>query len=351
MMQKPFQFAALCIAVCLILVFILYAFADKPNDNKNGFIRRIPAVRAVRLHSLPLPFPAYYIAGYSDQHIYLGNYSASLHLLAVHQNLKDTQQLTLKVAPQERYAWKLARIMVDSPMVYMAEGNSPALYKGKLDNLHMSRFLPQSCFFNVLQHVSTTSFITRSIHIDSLGNSQNIIAKVKTDSPYVQIEKGILKKQVDGIFCTDGTLDYDRQTGKLVYLYHYRNEFVTLDTNLQVLYTGHTLDTNTRAKIQVANMSTGISKFAAPPMYVNSRARIADNRIYILSSLLADNEDKKTGQHHEIIDVFALDTGEYIYTLYIPLNGEERMTDFIIKGGQLFALHDQTLNAYSFPGN
>jgi hypothetical protein len=347
MMQKPFKFAMLCLVACFALVLILYAFAEKPNDNKNGFIRKVPSVAAVLQHSLVLEYPAYYIAGYANQHIYLGNYSASLHLLAVNQNLKDTQQLTLKTPAGERYAWKLARIMVDSPAVYVAEGNTPVLYRGKLDNLAMKRFLPQSCFFNMLQNISTTSFISRSIHIDSLGNKQNILAKVKTDSPYVKLGRGIITKQVDGIFCTDGTLDYDKQTGKLVYLYHYRNEFVTLDTNLQTIYTGHTLDTNALAKIQVANMSTGISKFSAPPTYVNSRARVADNRIYILSSLLADNEDRKTRQHNEIIDVFSLENGKYIYTLYIPIKGEDRITDFIIKGDQLFALHDHTLNTYS----
>lgn len=347
MLQKPFKFAMLCLVVCLTLVLILYAFADKPNDNKNGFTRKVPALAATLQHSLVLEYPAYYIAGYANQHIYLGNYSASLHLLAVNRNLKDTQQLTLKTPPGERYAWKLARIMVDSPAVYMAEGNTPLLYRGKLDNQVMSRFLPQSCFFNILQNISTTSFISRSIHVDSLGNKQNILAKVKTDAPYVKLGKDIITKQVDGIFCTDGTLDYDKQTGKLVYLYHYRNEFVTLDTNLQRIYTGHTLDTNTIAKIQVANMSTGISKFSAPPTYVNNRARIANNRIYVLASLLADNEDRKTRQRYEIIDVFSLDKGKYIHTLYIPIKGEDHITDFIVKGDQLFALHDRVLNAYS----
>ncbi|MVT10326.1 hypothetical protein [Chitinophaga tropicalis] len=310
-------------------------------------MRKQPVVTAVWKRSLDLQYPAYYIAGYADQHIYLGNYSASQHLLTVNLNLKDTQQLTLTMPAGERYAWKLARVMVDSPAVYMTEGSTPALYRGKLDDLNMNRFLPQSCFFNMLQSISFTSFISRSIHIDSLGNKQNILVKITTDSPYVKLGKDIITKQVDGVFCTDGTLDYDRQTGQLVYLYHYRNEFVTLDTNLQVINTGHTLDTNTIAKIQVADMSTGTSKFSAPPTYVNSRARIADNRIYVLSSLLADNEDGKTGQQHEIIDVFSLDKGEYLHTLYIPLKGGARITDFIIKGDELFALQDRTLNVYS----
>jgi hypothetical protein len=183
--------------------------------------------------------------------------------------------------------------------------------------------------------------------MDSLGNNQNILAKVTTDSPYVKLGTAVLKKQVDGIFCTDGTLDYDPQTGTLVYLYHYRNEFVTLDTNLQVRYTGHTLDTNTTAKLQVTQLADGSSKFSAPPTYVNSIARIADGRIYVLSALLADNEDKSVIAHHEIIDVFALDNGEYRYTLYIPLHNGEHITDFIVKGAQLLALFDHTLNAYT----
>jgi len=350
-MLHPFRFAAFCIAACLVLVLILYVFADKPNDQKNGFNRHLPSHTATLHQSLELGYPAYYIAGFAGEHIYLGNYSASLHLLAVDQQLKDTQQLTLTIPAGERYAWKLSRIMVDSPAVYMAEGNTPSLYSGKLNDLHMSRFLPQSCFFNVLQNISTTSFISRSIHIDTLGNKQSILTKITTDTPYVKLRAGILQKQVDGIFCTDGTLDYDKQTGKLIYLYHYRNEFIALDTNLQVIYTGHTLDTNTTARIQVANMSTGTSKFSAPPNYVNNRARIGNNRIYILSSMLADNEDKQIWQHNEIIDVFSLDKGDYMYTLYIPLHGKEHMTDFIVKDNKLFALYDHSLNAYAITNN
>ncbi len=345
-MQKPFRFAAFCVVACLSFVLILYAFADKPNDRKNDFNRNQPQI-AVLENSLQLEYPAYYIAGYANQHIYLGNYTASLHLLAVNPQLSDTQQLTLKLPPGERYAWKLSRIMVNGANLYMAEGNTPALYRGKLDDLKMSRFLPQSCFFNLLQNVSPTSFISRSIHRDAQGNKQNMLIKIKTDSPYVNLGRNAITKQVDGIFCTDGTLDYDQQSGKLIYLYHYRNEFITLDTNLNVLYTAHTLDTNTTAKIQVANIAPGDSKFSAPPTYVNNSARIAGNRIYVLSALLADNEDKQIRQHNDIIDVFSLDNGAYLHTLYIPLKGKERITDFMVKGNQLFALHDRTLNTYA----
>jgi len=187
--------------------------------------------------------------------------------------------------------------------------------------------------------------------MDSLGNGQNILVKIKTDSPYVSLGKDVIKKQVDGIFCTDGTLDYDQQTGKLVYVYHYRNEFIALDTNLHTLYTGHTLDTNTRAKIQVAKLPTGVSKFSAPPAYVNSLARVANNRIYILSTLVADNEHWQARRDKEIIDVYALDNGAYIHTLYIPLKGEGRISDFIVKGDRLFAVCDHTLNAYTILRN
>lgn len=346
-MMQPFRFAALCVAACIVLVLILYAFAEKPNDKKNGFSRKVLPKAATLERSLELKYPAYYIAGHSAEHIYLGNYSASLHLLAADQNLKDTQQLRLMIPSGERYAWKLAKIMVDSPAVYMAEGSTPTLYRGTLDDLNMRRFLPQSCFFNVLQNISATSFISRSIHMDSLGNSRNILTKIKTDSPYVSLGKDVIKKQVDGIFCTDGTLDYDKQTGKLVYVYHYRNEFITLDTNLHMLYTGHTLDTNTRAKIQVARLPTGVSKFSAPPAYVNSLARVADNRIYILSTLVADNEHWQVRRDTEIIDVYSLNDGKYIHTLYIPLQEKGRINDFIVKGDQLFALCDHTLNAYT----
>src|ERR1044072_5554474 len=103
-MMHPFRFAALCVAACIVLVLILYAFADKPNDKKNGFTRKVLPQAVTLKSSLELKYPAYYIAGHTGEHIYLGNYSASLHVLTVDQNLKDTQQLTLKIPAGERHS-------------------------------------------------------------------------------------------------------------------------------------------------------------------------------------------------------------------------------------------------------
>ncbi|RYG04871.1 MAG: hypothetical protein EOO02_05105 [Chitinophagaceae bacterium] len=346
-MSAPFKFAIACTAVCIILIFSLYVFADKPNTHKNGFLRNLPENRVRPGTTLSLKYPAYYIAGSGKEKIYLGNYSASLHLLTVSNNLTDTTESTLSMPSGEQYAWKLSRLLVDSNRIILAEGTTPKLYTGNLENLSMQQFLPKSCFFTVLEDVSPVSFIARSIYVDPNGEKRNVLAKLMADTPFVKIANTLLTKQADGIFCTDGTMDYDKETGKLVYLYHYRNEFIVLDSNLNKIYSGRTIDTNSIAKIKVAETSKGVSKFSAPPAYVNSRVRVTDSKIFVLSSLIADNENQKVIEDNDIIDIYSLNDGKYLSTIYVPVEKDDRIIDFIIKDKKLYALKDKSLVQYS----
>ncbi len=77
-----------------------------------------------------------------------------------------------------------------------------------------------------IQHISSNSAILRKIDIDK---RENVLLKSRADQRYV------LRKQVDGLLCTDGYLQYSKQFHQLVYTYRYRNQFICLDTNLNVV--------------------------------------------------------------------------------------------------------------------
>src|SRR5690606_29648613 len=98
----------------------------------------------------------------------------------------------------------------------------------------------------------------------------------------------ILEKQIDGSFCVDGDLLYNPNTNSLVYVYRYRNQFMHLDTTLNTLFKGYTIDTISKVKIKVSEAKTanGI-KFilSSPPLIVNKKSYASGNYLFIHSNI------------------------------------------------------------------
>ncbi|SIO53592.1 hypothetical protein [Chitinophaga niabensis] len=343
--NKIAKFVIICIATCGGLVLILYAFMPRPNSIKNGFVRNIIPAKAKLEKVLDTKYTAYYFAGNTDHHIYLGNYSSAMHILVVNSDLTDTTTYTQHLEKNEKGAWKLARLIVDSPTVYISDGITPAIYRSNLHELSLSKYFERSCFFTSAINVSPNSFLVKGVK-----NKENLLLKVTNDSPYVKPMPNVLEKQVDGLFCTDGTLIIDPETKNLIYLYYYRNEFLKLDTSLNIIYKGHSIDTNRVAQIKIADVTSHSKRImSAPPTFVNRSGTIYKNRLYISSALRADNEQSKEYNKNETIDVYSLENGEYINSFYMPKFKGAKAEQYRIVNNRIIAIYEHTLCMYSLP--
>src|SRR5690606_27633545 len=89
----------------------------------------------------------------------------------------------------------------------------------------------------------------------------------------LNIHPALLQKQIDGIICTDGILVYDSEQQRLFYVYYYRNQFLCLNSTLDLLYRGNTLDTISRVKISITSQNGSHERtLATPPRIVNNLA-------------------------------------------------------------------------------
>jgi hypothetical protein len=229
----------------------------------------------------------------------------------------------------------------------MCEGISPRYFIGNLQHLEMDTFMSKSSFFTTATNISPGSFAVRAVNA---GRNENILLKVQSDSPYVIAKKAVLTKQVDGIFCTDGQLKYDKTSNRLIYMYYYRNQCLVMDTNLNVIKTIRTIDTTSIAKINIANTSTqGSLKFSSPPEVVNASMCTDANKIYIRSALLADNEGISVIEKNNTIDVYSTVNGNYLQTLYIPKQQDESLKEIRIVKHQLVALYAHAIVFYNLP--
>lgn len=321
----------------IAVVWLLYLASDKINHRPNGFIRLIPPHMATPEKILDIQYNSYYIAGATPTHIYLGNAVAPTYVLKTDYALSDTAHMRLQLAREADLSGP-ATVVIDSPHVYVTEGTQGAILHASVENPVLHR-LPEGRrqFYNA-RPVSPASFILR---LYDSAHHQNVLAKRTLDTAFLQPGIPVLEKQVDGVFCTDGTLHYDPNTAKLVYVYYYRNQFICLDTNLNIQYKGRTIDTVSHAHIKVASLAAeGRSTLASPSGVVNRLSCIDGKWIYVNSKLMANNEKKTEFDKLSVIDVYSLRDGSYHFSFYLPHLGDSKMRAFRVFNKTLVALYD-----------
>jgi hypothetical protein len=175
------------------------------------------------------------------------------------------------------------------------------------------------------------------------------LAKEKSDPPFFEFKYGILQKQVDGIFCVEGTLHFNREIGKLVYLYTYRNQFMVMDTNVNLINRYHTIDTFSRARIKVVDIDGGRSRMVTGmPLVVNSKSCVFGGSLFIRSNIMSKNEDERKFRNGAVIDVYDLLTGAYLKSFYLANYRGNNLSHFKIARGHLIAIFGNYLVRYKF---
>jgi hypothetical protein len=347
-MKKVLTSLFVCAVFSVAIVISLGSISKKLSHQYSGFNRILPPHPIDLLKDISLKDDSYnYIAGETTTHIYLGSTINPLHLLQINiKNPGDTMTIRLTFENGEKNNLVFSRILVDSSFVYLLDGIKPAIFKGSVNNFKVNRYMYDSAYFVSSVPISPNSFVIRTL---SSKLNQYVLAKESAQSPNIKLFPNILEKQIDGIFCTDGTLNYSAELSSIIYVYRYRNQFLRLDTNLSLLYKGKTIDTVSRAKISVANLtSENAFTISSPPLSVNNKSYVANHWLFIHSNLLAKNEDKDAFDASSVIDVYNLKSGKYNFSFYLFNHGKSKMRDFKIINNKLIVLYNKTIYIYDF---
>jgi hypothetical protein len=340
-MKRSIKILSLCLlaGVCMVVGLYLLTIADQRKNN--GFSRKLVQNAFNNPVDLDLHSKYYYIAGVSNAHIYLGNYDTPTHFLAVNLQTLEKKYYTIKTPPGLRYFWNYSRLQVDSPHVYFTEGMTPTLFGGTLQKPDLKPLLKTKDHFRTALVLSDSLIIAKSID-ESV--KENRFSRFSAHDTGTFLSGKILEKQGEGLFSTDGLLNYDPQTRRLVYVYYYRNTFFTMDTNFKIDYIAHTIDTNSRVKIHVGAVKTEQKiTMLSPPLFVNKNCCTDQGFLYIISPLRADNQDFNKFKKLVCIDQYDLKKGNYRQSSEIPLDGWSKCSDFRIKGNYCLLLGDHYL--------
>src|SRR5690606_16928694 len=153
------------------------------------------------------------------------------------------------------------------------------------------------------------------------------------------LNENIIKKQVDGRFDADGMLLYNAQIDRLIYTYYYRNSFDVIDKFLDLDYRVKTIDTISRAIVDVAHYSISNSfKLGANTVLVNKKSATYGNHLYVHSERLGQYENEDVLESASIVDVYDVHDGSYSFSFYLYHQKNKSLSHLFIFNSLLVAI-------------
>lgn len=331
------------------ILLILYHISEATMKRQNPFLRSFPPHLAEYVKQADLRFNSYYFAGYDKGILYLGNYTAPLHGIAIDTTFKDKQEI--RITPEKsNFQFRSVQLRVAPPNFYLMDGTVPCVYSGKITDWKARLRLKENPYFTFAEPIDSITFAFRA---NSSNSGVNVLGTFKlTTPPIVTLSPKLLEKQPggDGIFDTDGTLLYNNGLSKIVYVYRYRNQFVVADKRANIVYRGNTIDTVSRAQIKIAQID-GERKMAAPPLSVNTATAVCNSLLFVNSTLRGKYDNLKAWQNASTVDVYDLKKNVYLFSFYIAGIEGNKLKSLLVTPTHLYALIDTQLVSYAIKGN
>jgi hypothetical protein len=342
----------ICTSVFTSTLFVttLYLTAFDFTSQRGSFLRKFVGHVLFNRDTIDLKYNSYYFAGATHNNIYFGNHQVPRHMVKFNLATADTQHIILTIKGLDFTKVYYCQVSVDSPYFYFMTGSVPALFRGEIGKWTASRYMYDSTYFNKAIPISNSSIalrtISRKTNDFALGKQQ------QADTPHVFLNHDLLVKQVDGRFCVDGHLAFNKNAGRIAYTYYYRNQFMIMDTSLNLLFKGNTIDTISQAKINVATIDSEESKAldGLPPL-VNIRSFLSDDFLFVHSPRMARNEREKDFNGASVFDVYSVIDGRYVASFYIYDNERIKVNQIYIRNKKLYAIFHPKVVIYDFNSN
>lgn len=327
------------------LVVLLFVTSEEMIHHRNPFVRRFIPHHINKKYQVGLGFNSYYFAGTGMGKVYLGNYTDPSKITVLDSTLKNRKQYTIQLNTIN-FPFRSIQVKVVPPYFYVLDGTVPCIFKGTIGNWKASLISNRSIHFSATAIMNNNAIAIRTRDIP---NRENTLGLIEFGNPAkVQLAPDLLQKQIDGVFDTDGSLQYSPELQKLVYVYYYRNQFIITDPHLKLTYRGQTIDTNSVAKLKIAYLpQQGIKQFSAPPFTVNASSGAHKNLLFVHSKVEGKFESQKMWDQASVIDVYDIIEHSYQFSFYVYDIGHQKMKSFVVSDSYLFALIDNQIVAYS----
>ncbi|MFD2938481.1 MauE/DoxX family redox-associated membrane protein [Flavobacterium sp.] len=325
------------------VVVFLFILSEDIIEHRNNFVRRFSG-KAAKMNEINLQFNSYYFAGTMKDKIYLGNYTAPLKITVFDTLLQKRDEFKINPTRTD-FPFQSVQVRILPPNFYLIDGSVPVIYKGLIKDWKAYVKWNGYNTFSHYQLVDSTNLVFRS---NASRKGESILGSLYFgDQPRLHFNEKLLQKQIDGIFDVDGTLHYDHELQRLVYIYLYRNEFIVADSTLNLSYRGKTIDSVNKVQIKVATVTSRAErKLAAPPLIVNKASAVCKNLLFVNSALLGKYEPSEMWKEASIIDIYDLNTNSYKGSFYIYHIKNEKLKSFFVHNDNFYGIIGKYLVHY-----
>jgi len=318
------------------IMIALFLSSEKIMHYDNPFIRRYPNHAATSLDQKDIKFNSYYIAGFANGRIYLGNSTAPLQLLSFDKTLKNKRIDKITFDPK-KIPFSMVRISIKGNYFYLKDGTVPVIFRGTTSDWKINKELKGIHYYDQAEPIDSARIVFRSNNGKNLANIIGIFRS--EEEKKIEYKEMLLQKQIDGVFDTDGKLLYTENPNRIIYLYYYRNEFIVADKTGDLQFRGHTIDTITKAKIKVSYLEDRrVRKMSAPPFIVNANAAVCQNLLFVYSKIKGKYENEKLWDQACIIDVYDLNKNAYLMSFPVYNAGKYKLKNFVVTPSYLYGL-------------
>lgn len=325
------------------IVYILFVLSENVIHKDNPFIRRFEKSASVKSAEYELHYNSYYFAGLTDGKLFLGNHTAPLLVTEIDTSLHSERQQTI-ILDTTTIQYSALTIAVIDKYFFIMDGNVPSISIGTLINWKARSIGGPIPHFSQIEPIDSTRMAFRG---QNPKNGAHVLGVFHLQDNSIDYGYDVLEKQKDGIFATDGLLKYDKETKKLVYLYYYRNEIMSMDTNFKSVKMNKTIDTVSQPQLEVAYVSSRKEhKFSAPPVLVNKTFSVDDGLLYVVSPRRGRYETKTMWKHATVIDVYDLSQKNYLTSIYIYNENGKQLQTFLVSKNRLYGLVGTKLVVY-----
>lgn len=326
--------------VCMVIMVFLHKRSEAILQKDNGFQRRFLPHAISKEADYDLKLNSYYIAGFYRDTLFLGNYTAPFLLT----KMIDSSGLIQQSLQLERTDLKFRSplLEVTDSFTYFYDGTVPVIFSQKTGTNILKEQNTGKTYFRKIRNIDSNHFVISAFHRGRKIQALGIIAKGSKDS--VTLNPDLLKTTGEGFFEPDGQLNYDAATGKVVYVYHYKNQFIVTDRHLGSAHAYHTIDTVRTPRLGLSVQRDGSRKLNNP-LVVNKRS-FAYKGVLFIESDRRGKLEKNRGKEAVTIDLYSILEQKYLGSINIPDRSEKKQIQFAVYNDRLYMIVDIKLNKY-----
>ncbi|SFD56154.1 hypothetical protein SAMN05518672_102427 [Chitinophaga sp. CF118] len=326
-MRRIYYLAALLLTAFFIIAILVYT-ADFPNKHKNGFNRHYLQHAVAPLANIPTEGIIQGISGATVTQFFFSTGDPEKIITTNHQ-LQEKKLITLHIDAKDVIHTSFFT-EVDSPFIYVYAYNLPAIFTGDIHTgTTTKKLLPPGAFSNA-HSLGKGTFILRKL---STKIPDQFFIKASTNSDSITTEDHLSALHYDGGMSTDGLLHYDTSTHIFTFLYYYNNSYISFDSILRPAGSGHTIDTFSHFRFELSG-KTATTKHVytaeGPDHMINAASCVYKGNLYVRSTLKADNDSDTAYEKNIVIDMYNLQTHEYLGSFYLPGDPREKINKLAI---------------------